>query len=50
MDRSAEGRQKDDLASPRVIAHALLLDFGPGPAAPNAAPPWNCSLALAEHP
>ena len=36
------------LASPRVIAHALLLDFGPGETAPNAAPPWNCSLALAE--
>ena len=36
------------LASPRVIAHALLLDFGQGAAAPNAAPPWNCSLALAE--
>jgi protein SCO1/2 len=35
------------LASPRVIAHALLLDFGAGPVVPGAVPPWNCSLALA---
>jgi hypothetical protein len=35
------------LASPRVIAHSLLLDFGSGQAEPGATPPWNCSLALA---
>jgi hypothetical protein len=29
-----------------VIAHSLLLDFGQTAAAPNGAPPWNCSLAL----
>jgi len=36
------------LASARVIAHALLLDFGPGRVRPDTVPPWNCSLALAE--
>jgi protein SCO1/2 len=35
------------LASPRVIAHSLLLDFGSGQVESGAVPPWNCSLALA---
>ena len=48
-------------AAPGVIAHSMLLDFGPGPTDPNAritwnlngaagpgsAPVWNCKLLLA---
>jgi hypothetical protein len=47
-------------AKARVLAHAMLLDFGTGPvdpgspifktfvkgAAPGAAPVWNCRLLL----
>jgi protein SCO1/2 len=31
------------LAAPRVIAHAMLLDFGTDPADPSPPPVWNCS-------
>lgn len=30
-------------ASPRVLAHSMLLDFGADPAALNPPPIWNCS-------
>jgi hypothetical protein len=31
------------LASPRVLAHSMLLDFGTDPAAVDPPPIWNCS-------
>lgn len=36
------------LAKPRVIAHTMLLDFGPDPTDPKAPPVWNCRRLLAE--
>jgi protein SCO1/2 len=35
------------LAAPRVIAHAMLLDFGTDPAAVSPPPVWNCSKLVA---
>jgi protein SCO1/2 len=31
------------LSAPRVLAHAMLLDFGTDPADPSPPPVWNCS-------
>jgi protein SCO1 len=37
-------------ASPRVLAHSLLLDFGTDPAAVDPPPIWNCSKLVANIP
>jgi protein SCO1/2 len=34
------------LASPRVLAHSMLLDFGTDPAAVDPPPIWNCSKLI----
>jgi protein SCO1/2 len=37
-------------ASPRVLAHSLLLDFGTDPAAVDPPPIWNCSKLVSNIP